>query len=109
MIEKIAAPIEFTDAYFTVSTLTDGRLTVKLQGHPIASLPGIQYGFVLKEGTTRRQAEKLSEMLGQHCDVFFAGFLDRIKDEEFRGMVERDVRHQTAILILTAGPARVTH
>ena len=84
MNEKIAAPIEFTDAYFTVSTLTDGRLTVKLQGHPIASLPGIQYGFVLKEGTTRRQAKKLSEMLGQHCDMFFAGFLDRIQDEQFK-------------------------
>ena len=40
MNDKTAAPVEFTDAYFTVSTLTDGRLTVKLQGHPIASLPG---------------------------------------------------------------------
>ena len=89
MNDKTVAPVEFTDAYFTVSTLTDGRLTVKLQGRPIASLPGIQYGFVLKEGTTRRQAEKLSEMLGQHCDMFFAGFLDRIKDEEFQGCLNQ--------------------
>jgi hypothetical protein len=84
MNKKIVAPVEFTDAYFTVSTLTDGRLTVKLQGPTIASLPGIQYGFVLKEGTTRRQAQKLSDMLAEHCDTFFAGFLDRIDDEEFQ-------------------------
>ena len=23
-------------------------------------------------------------MLGQHCDMFFAGFLDRIQDEQFK-------------------------
>ena len=75
MNEKIAAPVEFTDAYFTVAHRWPAHREKRYRATRSPRCREFRYGFLLKEGTTRRQAEKLSEMLGQHCDMFFAGFL----------------------------------
>jgi len=87
---KIIVPVEFTAPEYSVKALPDGRLTIQFEGQSIPSLPGVEFGFSLEPGTTRKRADELCAALTKLAPFFFAGFLDQVSDAEFqRYLIER--------------------
>lgn len=76
-------PVEFANVFYKIKE-ESGTLTIQMEGQSIPSLPGITFGFPLRPGTTRKQAEKLRSLLAELSPFFFAGFRNRVKDEEYR-------------------------
>ncbi|MBZ9988855.1 hypothetical protein LB572_17290 [Mesorhizobium sp. BH1-1-5] len=77
-------PIEAAGVFFGMRETQNGRFVIDLEGQAILSLPGIRYGLALKPGVTKAQAQKLRDLLNELCSQYFAGFLDRVNDEEFQ-------------------------
>jgi hypothetical protein len=82
-------PVEFAGIDYAVNETPSGQLTIKFEGHPIPSLPGIRYGLALSHGTSLAQAEQLAAMLQQHAPFLFAGFLDRVDDEKWQSYLSQ--------------------
>jgi hypothetical protein len=80
----IMVPVEFAGVYFSVHEMPNGRFRIDLEGQAIPSLPGITYGLAIKPGASREQVEQLRKLLDELCPEYYAGFLDRVDDEEFQ-------------------------
>lgn len=82
MAEQVpgASPTEWARVFYSLETDEKGRMSIDLEGQSIPSLPGIQFALGVKPSTTPEEAQKLVEMLEEHCPVFIAGFLDRLDD-----------------------------
>jgi hypothetical protein len=81
--KPIVVPVEEAGVIYNV-TEHGNTLTIDFEGSPIPSLPGIRYGLALRPGTTKKQAEDLAAILQSCAPIMFAGFLERVEDEEWQ-------------------------
>ncbi|UVK43646.1 hypothetical protein BPNPMPFG_005461 [Mesorhizobium sp. AR07] len=82
--QEPVVPVEFAGVSFSVHEMPNGRFRIDLEGQAIPSLPGVAYGLGVRAGARKEQVEKLRDLLEELCPEYYAGFLDRVNDEEFQ-------------------------